>query len=292
MDLEAPGMPYKFRAAGMDVPIPMKAGIVDTLHDYVVVGERPATLPIVELWKSPLSSGSVHLYAAGSAPDRSYWKKLSEMNFHSLARDEEQIGVQVFFELYERMREEFAPDIVLIDSRTGVSDIAGAAVQVLAQQAFCLMLDEDEHYEGIRSVMRGMAKCQRPDGKGLIKLVPVLSRVHIHPGTIEEQRTQARALRETVQRRLNDTASGSEDALAIDAADVLLLHNDDNVYRTGRVLLDDLLRGGKDHSSRLVADYYDVGIGRGFLDTEDILRVMARLFPAESITSHSTPGNS
>jgi hypothetical protein len=217
-----------------------------------------------------------------------YWKKLGEIDFRALARDPNEAGVDLFFEVHERIREEFSPDIVLIDARTGVSDIAGAATQIMAQQAFCLMLDEPEHRDGMRAVMRGFARCPRIDGEGFIQVVPVLSRVHTKYGSPEEQ-----TIREKLRVFLNEAGPSPEETLSITSPnDIVLLHNDDNVYRTGRILLEDLLRGGKDHASRLVADYYDVGIGRGFLESEDAVQVMTRLFPAESIKSHSTPGNS
>lgn len=273
MDLEAPGMPYKFRAAfegsGVEVP-PIEAGIVDTLHGYLYDEERPATLPIVDLWKSAVSGGSVHLYAAGNAPTLAYCKKLDEIDFHALAHDKDRGGVQLFFELHERIREEFCPDIVLIDSRTGMSSIAGAAAQVLAQRAFCLMLDEDEHFEGIRLVMRGIAKCERVDEEGFVQVIPVLSRAHVKRGSNEE-----RALREHVKKRLE------EGGVSISSADdILVLHNDDDVYRSGRVLLKDLIRGGQEHPSRLVADYYEVGLEGGFLGPKEKLRAIARLVAA------------
>ena len=46
LDLEAPGLHYKYEATGVQVP-PIPAGLVDTLHDYLYADEPPARLPIL-----------------------------------------------------------------------------------------------------------------------------------------------------------------------------------------------------------------------------------------------------
>ena len=84
-------------------------------------------------------------------------------------------------------REQLHPDIVLIDARTGVSELGGAAAQVWAQQVFCMALDHKEHLEGSRAVMRSIARRHRKDGDGLIKVIPVLSRMLTTFGSPEEK---------------------------------------------------------------------------------------------------------
>src|SRR5580698_8211923 len=65
LDLEAPGLHYKYRATGVDVP-PIEAGVVDILHGYRYA-TPPETLPILNLWKGP-DGGSLHFFPAGAAP--------------------------------------------------------------------------------------------------------------------------------------------------------------------------------------------------------------------------------
>ncbi len=256
LDLEAPGLHYKYYgydAVGMTVP-PLEAGLVDTLHDYLFAPEPPKTLPILDLWRSP-EGGSVHLFPAGIAPRTGYWDKLGKMDFHALMRDEDGLGALLFREVIERIREQFAPDLVLIDARTGVTELGGVAAQVWAQQAFCMMLDQPEHLEGVRAVMRGIARCKQADGEGLIKVVPVLTRMHTAYGSPEEN-----AVRERVRGFLNEMGPTVEDTLSIKPGDdFVVLHNDDEVYRTGRTLMGDVLQGTLP-SSRLLADYFDAGL--------------------------------
>ncbi|MFS8070912.1 MAG: KGGVGR-motif variant AAA ATPase, partial [Byssovorax sp.] len=133
LDLEAPGLHYKYEATGVVVP-PIEAGLVDTLHDYLLAPEPPRTLPILDLWKGP-DGGSVHFFPAGIAPRTAYWSTLGKMDFHALMRDDEQkIGDLLFREVLLHIREQLDPDIVLVDARTGVTELGGAAAQIWAQQ--------------------------------------------------------------------------------------------------------------------------------------------------------------
>ena len=85
---------------------------------------------------------SVHFLPAGIAPRTAYWDKLGKMDFHALMRDEDGLGGLLFREVIERIRGELNPDLVLIDARTGVTELGGVAAQVWAQQAFCMALDK------------------------------------------------------------------------------------------------------------------------------------------------------
>lgn len=253
LDLEAPGLHYKYEATGVVVP-PIEAGLVDTLHDYLLAPEPPRTLPILDLWKGP-DGGSVHFFPAGIAPRTAYWSTLGKMDFHALMRDDEQkIGDLLFREVLLHIREQLDPDIVLVDARTGVTELGGAAAQIWAQQVFCMALDQPEHLEGSRAVMRGIARRRRTYGEGLIQVVPVLSRMHTVLGSPEEDAVRAR-----VRGFLNEMGPTVEDTLSIESDDELVvLHNDDEVYRTGCVLMDDALQGAL-RPSRLLADYMEAG---------------------------------
>jgi hypothetical protein len=253
LDLEAPGLHYKYQETGVDVP-PIEAGLVDTLHDYLYADAPPETLPILDLYRGP-EGGSVHFFPAGVAPRTVYWDKLATMDFHDLMRSEDRLGSLLFREVLLHIQEQLQPDIVLIDARTGVTEIGGAAAQTWAQQVFCMALDQIEHLEGTRAVMRGIARRQRTDGEGLIKVVPVLSRMHTVYGSTEENNA-----RERVRCYLNEMGPTVEETLSIESGDdIVVLHNDDEVYRTGRVLMSDALQGAP-RPSRLLADYFEAGL--------------------------------
>ncbi len=253
LDLEAPGLHYKYKETGVEVPR-IEAGLVDTLHDYLYAKDPPETLPILDLWRSP-EGGSVHFFPAGAAPRTVYWDKLATMDFHELMRSEDRLGSLLFREVLEHIREQIDPDIVLVDARTGVTELGGAAAQTWAQQAFCMALNQTEHLEGTRAVMRGIAHHPRTDGEGLIKVVPVLSRMHTVYGSPEENDA-----RERVRGYLNERGPTVEETLTIESCEkIVVLHHNDEVLRTGRVLMGDALQGAV-RPSRLLADYIEAGM--------------------------------
>jgi hypothetical protein len=164
------------------------------------------------------------------------------------------------------------PDIVLIDARTGVTELGGAAAQIWGQQAFCMALDQIEHLEGTRAVMRGIARRQRMDGEGPIKVIPVLSRMHTVFGSPEEHE-----VRERVRGYLNEMGPTVEDTLSIESGDdIVVLHHDDEVLRTGRVVMGDALQGAM-RPSRMLSDYFEAGLR--FVELAERAEVSARILP-------------
>jgi len=253
LDLEAPGLHYKYEETGVAVP-PIEAGIVDTLHEYLYADVPPETLPILDLWHGP-EGGSVHFLPAGAAPRAVYWDKLAKMDFYELIRGQEKLGSLLFHEVLEHIREQLQPDIVLIDARSGVTELGGVATQIWAQQVFCMALDQEEQLEGTRAVMRGIGRRWRKEGEGLIEVVPVLSRMHTVYGSPEEA-----VVRERVRRYLNEMGPSVEETLGIASGEeIVVLHDDDDVYPTGRALMGGALRG-EQGASRLLADYFEAGM--------------------------------
>src|SRR5262249_5207326 len=109
---------------------------------------------------------------------------------------------------------------------------------------------------GTRAVMRAIARCKRADGEGLIQVVPVLSRMHTVYGSPEEN-----AVRERVRGFLNEMGPTIEETLSIQSGDdIIVLHSDEGVYRTGRALMGDALGGAPQQPSRLLADYFTAGM--------------------------------
>ena len=207
LDLEAPGLHYKYKETGVDVP-PIEAGLVDTLHDYLYADVPPETLPILNLWRGP-EGGSVHFFPAGAAPRTVYWETLAKIEFpRADARPPGDRHGCSSSRCWSTSASSSQPDVVLVDARTGVTELGGVAAQVWAQQAFCMALDQEEHLEGTRAVMRGIARRQPTDGEGLIKVVPVLSRMHTVFGSPEED-----AVRERVRGYLNEMGPTVEETL-------------------------------------------------------------------------------
>src|SRR2546422_1064882 len=81
LDLEAPGLHYKFElgsdAAGSDAA----AGVVDILVDFLKKGSLPESLADYATQVTVASgTGAIHIMRAGTAPHGDYWRTLSRIN--------------------------------------------------------------------------------------------------------------------------------------------------------------------------------------------------------------------
>ena len=179
-DLEAPGLHYKLNLPGRRTAdtVPER-GVVDYLL-AATRGEGPpkSLLDFVVSVPLPLgTAGSLHLMPAGSAPTGEYWKALTALLRQDFFTNPEGSGLAACLELKARIEEELRTDFLLIDSRTGVTELAGVTTTVLADKVVCLMLANRESQTGSRAVLRSLRHAARLAGQSPIEIMPVLSRV-------------------------------------------------------------------------------------------------------------------
>jgi MinD-like ATPase involved in chromosome partitioning or flagellar assembly len=258
-DLEAPGLHYKF---GLGRRI--QSGLLDYIHDFATRGEIAERISprVVEVDTEGLV-GSIHLLPAGAAPFADYWRKLARINWHELFYSDDAEGIPFFLELKEKIASEFRPDYILIDSRTGITEIGGVATTLLADQVVCLLIYNQENLDGAREVLRSVRRAPRLPGQAPVELVPVLTRV---PEQDEQEET--RIAREVLN-FLNEEASDLTATLAV--PEVVVLHSDPDLQ------LNEALRIGSEkklEESTLLRDY---------------LELFARLIPARIIGSYMEP---
>lgn len=172
-DLEAPGLHYKL---GVENP---ERGLIDYLHRLFLEEEIPESLApyVVEVEAENAAGGSIHLLPAGAAPSPAYWRQLSRLDWHALFYSEDAPGVALFLEIQERIAQEHAPDFLLIDSRTGITEVGGATTTLLADRVICLLLNNRENLDGAREVLRSLRRAPRLPGQAPLEIWPVLSRI-------------------------------------------------------------------------------------------------------------------
>lgn len=146
MDFEAPGLDSKFFG---DESI--NTGLLDQLSAFQHGLSLPSLSPIpIQLPEEVVRSGGVlQLIPAGnySAPDK-YYRSLSELNWNRLLRTEE--GLAFWFDLLSRIEAQFRPDVLVIDSRTGITEIGGLCTQILADTVLLLSSTSPESLAGTR----------------------------------------------------------------------------------------------------------------------------------------------
>src|SRR5437660_4776660 len=114
--------------------------------------------------KTSRLSGKIWLMPGAAPPSATYWEKLSRIDWHQFLYSDGAPGSLFFLELKEAIREAYRPDVLLIDSRTGITEISGVATTLLADKVICLLLNNRENLEGARVVIHALRRSLRPPG--------------------------------------------------------------------------------------------------------------------------------
>ncbi|MDX6681562.1 MAG: hypothetical protein QOG94_1601, partial [Solirubrobacteraceae bacterium] len=203
VDLEAPGLTYKL----LDDQLARCDGLVGWLRDRFATGKPPLSLGDslldVELADPFEAGGWLKLMPAGRNPSLNYFQDLVGLRLEQ--RINEGPGVDAFVDLQEQVREQLAPDLLLLDARTGISSTNLVTTRVLADDVIALTLDSREQLEGTRSVLRSLTPLTSLRTDEALKLHVVLSRVegrHADVGSYkltDEEREQIARVRTFLQ---------------------------------------------------------------------------------------------
>jgi MinD-like ATPase involved in chromosome partitioning or flagellar assembly len=158
LDLEAPGLHHKLG----NPDVKMLRGAVDELLG-VIEGEHNRSLrdTAIEVHLPSGTGGSLFLIPAGAAPSPAYWAALERLN-QTLRTHRRNGGLpEAVLELQARIAEEFDADFLLIDSRTGITELGGLATSLLADRVVCLTSTSPESVEGIRVVAEALRAAPR-----------------------------------------------------------------------------------------------------------------------------------
>ncbi len=136
-DLEAPGLDSKFHSTGLPQP---RKGLLDYILEYQVTGADPGSARKISVEIPVESSGRVAplwLIPAGDYLSEDYSRKLDRLDWSRIFSRELE-GVAFFQQFLTRIEQELQPDFVIVDSRTGISEIAGLCTQQLADEVVML----------------------------------------------------------------------------------------------------------------------------------------------------------
>ncbi len=176
-DLEAPGIHHKFKN-NINIES-LKNGIVDYIEFYSKNKKLPEYL---QDYITPISFKSknfkdIDLIAAGSVFNEKYWHTLFNIDWNSLFYKKDSYGVALFVDLKERIRKELKPDYLLIDSRTGISEISGISLSIFADEIVLFAANNDENIWGIKQVLKSLSKPENTLVGKLPKINFVLCRI-------------------------------------------------------------------------------------------------------------------
>ena len=258
LDLEAPGLHYKFELGAEPKPSPTDSGVVDILVQFIRENSLPQRLDkYVSQVDVAAGAGTIHIMNAGTAPSGEYWRLLSQVNWYDLFYGNKPMGVPFFLELKERIQIEYDPDFFLIDARTGITEMGGIATTLLPDSVVCLALASVEHLEGLRAVMHGINQTSSEEGQP-VQLLPVISRL---PQGRDED-VELSAIRTYLNSPINDGG------YSLNLDELMMLHTEPLLASAEQLLV-----GGK-------ASPHDLPLLR------DYLRLFSKIIPAEDIRPH------
>jgi len=175
-DLEAPGLHHKFKDnIGKNG---LNQGIVDYIHYFNCNNSTPKSL---KEYVTPLIFNNkyknIDFIAAGNVYSEKYWKTLFSIDWVSMFYKKNSQGVALFVDLKERIKNDLNPDYLLIDSRTGISEISGITMSLMADELVLFAAKNDENLQGIKQIIRTLSQPENTLTGKLPKLNFVLCRI-------------------------------------------------------------------------------------------------------------------
>jgi hypothetical protein len=171
-DLEAPGLAYKL---GFSIDDDLGPGLVDLLLRYQSGQSPPDDLTT---WLKKVDGGD-HLWLLPAGPGVSgrYWRDLAAINWERMFFGGAPDGVRFFHWLRQAIDKALRPDYLLVDARTGVTEMSGAALTLMADQIIALVGTSLEGIHGTRQVLRGVVESSRGNQRTQPRIALVLSRM-------------------------------------------------------------------------------------------------------------------
>jgi len=158
-DLDAPGLRFKF-INDYVLQENNKKGIVDYIYQFSKQGILPERVADYANLLVPKynAANKIIFFSAGDINSRDYWKKLSMIRWADMFYSKEGKGIRFFLDLKAKIEKEFSPDYLLIDSRTGITDISGITLRILADEIVILGVDNKENIFGTRKILESISE--------------------------------------------------------------------------------------------------------------------------------------
>lgn len=215
LDLEAPGLHFKL--LDEEQRRDLCPGLVELAHEYKHAGTLSSLdHHYVRVKPEPGAKGEILLMPAGRALSNDYWRKLTELDWQQMFGDKDGHGIPLFLRLRELIQDACDPDYLLIDARTGVTEVGGAALTLLADAVVCLFSNNEESKWGTREAIWTIAESDRLPEMAPVRIVPVLAR--FPPGEANEEE-----LTEEIRSYMNELARPEGPPLRIER--IFVLHS-------------------------------------------------------------------
>ena len=286
-DLEAPGLTTfdRLRSHGP------QRGIVEFVSNYL----RTGTAPELEdyIFEAPMSKGRGKTWVLPAGrEDSAYRKSLAEINWVDLYNQKD--GFLLFEDMKYQIENIYKPDYVLIDSRTGHSDIEGICTRHLPDAVVILFFPNEQNLSGLDTVCRNIRAEKDAGLRKEITLHFVMSNV---PDLDDEDLILKRRIREFRKRldfkRLSTTIHHYNSLTLLNQSVFILDRPASRLAKQYRRLLDEIVKCNFSDKVGALDYLKDVGAsdrrspnlihGVSWLqNTEDRVRSIAAKFPNDS----------
>jgi MinD-like ATPase involved in chromosome partitioning or flagellar assembly len=211
-DLEAPGL-ETFDHLRPKEPHP---GMVEYVTEYMRTKCAPDVRDyIYSAGSVGKKSGQLWVMPAGRR-DAKYHPALSKIDWLSLYRDHD--GFLLFEDTKAQWEQEFKPDYVLIDSRTGHTDVEGICTRQLPDAVVVLFFPNEQNRVGLRDVCR---RIRDEATTGLMKQI----RLHFVMSNVPDLVDESKDLHDSEQAFQKDLRIAEFDAVIHRYESVKLLFN-------------------------------------------------------------------
>lgn len=263
-DLEAPGLHLKFKEYVKETDLSL--GIVDYIQYFLNNNSIPEKFEdfITKISFPGKKSKQIKLIPAGKVQTPEYWKTLAGIDWVKLFYKKNSQGVALFADLKERIRKEIKPDYLLIDSRTGISEISGITMSILADEIVLLSVKNEENLNGLKQIIKSISLPENTLLGKSPKLTFVLCRIPYFDKP-EEKIIEKRVLNE-VDRDLKTFVTNNR--LPFNFEKIFIIHSDPKLEIEEKLLMgyqyekeiekDLFLQKQKRANSQLPSDYLDL----------------------------------
>ena len=228
-DLESPGL------SGLLLPPDRVAsyGLVDWFVEDAVGQGDEVLRDMVSI--SPLSDdtqGTIRVAAAIGQGETAYLSKLARVYADTPSKDGPKSFADRMLRITDLLEKQEQPDVVLIDSRAGLHDVAAIAISSLATVALLFATDSEQNWQGYRQLFKHWQ--QRPDVLRQVRKRLVMVQA-LFPESDQVERAKRfvqsswDVFHELVYDQLEPAADVPEDAFTFD------LHNEDAPHFPMRV---------------------------------------------------------
>jgi len=247
-DLEAPGLHQKFgRNLNQDN---IKKGIVDYIYEFSYNNRLPESIQDYSIKMNTNNlKNKIDIIPAGNIKTKGYWRKLAQINWGGLFYEKDSQGVAFFIDLKQKIEKEIKPDFLLIDSRTGISDISGVTLSILADEVVILLTKNEENIEGTKLIVNTLSVPENTFIDGRPKINIVLSRIpyFLQP----EEKYKEYNAKKHVLSEINNGLKKNKSDLSFEK--LLVIHSDPDLQ------LDEKLKIGYEYSKDATTNETPIG---------------------------------